>query len=414
MIVASGCSTPPDYSAPPSFTVSNDAVAHVVQQALTRTPFATQEDGRPTVDCSGETRCTIAYTVHQPVGFLTDVELVLPTRQVWKAMFTDPQFRNGTITVSGPAKNTIRGKVARVLFTLSCDRHAASQIDWDNVEVKSLKSLCDFNRQVELPFTDLNGPTGVALDAAGNVYVTDDRNNRVLRLPAGTNRWDSHLIQTKPVELPLNVHVPSNVAVMAADVYVTDNSRVLKLPGRGNTPIELPFVDPVPISVAVDWAGDVYADGGNGRVLKLSPWSSTLVEAPFGGELDGRSGGVAVDNDGDVYAAGKDSVWKLLAGANTPTRLPFTGLRSPNGVAVDGAGSVYVTDGVDKDHSRVLLLPAKSSAQVALPFTGLNHPTGVAVDNFTGNVYVTDSGNNRVLELPVAAVDSAVAGNPDR
>jgi serine/threonine protein kinase, bacterial len=35
-----------------------------------------------------------------------------------------------------------------------------------------------------------------------------------------------------------------------------------------------------------------------------------------------------------------------------------------------------------------------------LPFTGLNDPDGVAVDS-TGNLYVTDSLNNRVLKLPV-------------
>jgi hypothetical protein len=422
VIVASGCSTT-DYSAPASFTVSNDAVAHVVQQALARTTFATHEDGPPTVDCLGETRCTIAYTVQEPVGFIKEVELILPTRQIWKAMFTDPQFQNGTITVSGPVK-TMRGKETKetsVLFTLSCDRGAASQIDWNNIDAKGLKTLCNYTRQVELPFTGLNGPTGVAVDNAGNVYVTDDRNNRLLRLPAGTNWTGSHLTHTNPVAVPLNVQVPSNVAVIAGDVYVTDNSRVLKLPAGSDTPIELPFVVPVPVGVVVDNAGDVYvADAGNGRVLKLSAWSTAQVELPFGGDLEGMRGGVAVDNAGNVYAAGKDSVWKLSAGANTPTRLPFTGLKSPNGVAVDqgcvksnngvavDTECVYVTDGLDKDHSRVLVLPGGMTTQVELPFTGLNRPTGVAVDT-AGNVYVTDSGNNRVLELPDAAVGSAIA-----
>jgi serine/threonine-protein kinase len=329
-------------------------------------------------------------------------------------MFTDPQFQNGTITVSGPVKTT-RGKETKetsVLFTLSCDRGAASQIDWNNVDAKGLTTLCNYTRQVELPFTGLNGPTGVAVDSAGNVYVTDDRNNRVLRLPAETNSMGSHLTHTNPVELPLNVQVPANVAVIAGDVYVTANSRVLKLPAGWDTPIELPFVVPVPTGVAVDNAGDVYVtDGKNGRVLKLSAWSTTQVEVPFGDELEGLPGGVAVDNTGNIYAAGKDSVWELSAGANTPTRLPFTGLKSPNGVAVDTAGNIFVTDGLDDDHNRVLVLPAGTTAQAELPFTGLNRPTGVAVDT-ADNVYVTDSGNNRVLELPAAAVGSAIAANP--
>ncbi len=36
-----------------------------------------------------------------------------------------------------------------------------------------------------LPFTGLNNPLGVAVDTAGNLYVTDTGNKRVVKLPAG-------------------------------------------------------------------------------------------------------------------------------------------------------------------------------------------------------------------------------------
>ena len=66
--------------------------------------------------------------------------------------------------------------------------------------------------------------------------------------------------------------------------------------------------------------------------------------------------------------------------------LPFTGLDYPEGVAVDGAGNVYVTDSGNK---RVLKLAVGASTPTELPFTGLSNPEGVAVDG-TGTVYVTD------------------------
>lgn len=44
-------------------------------------------------------------------------------------------------------------------------------------------------------------------------------------------------------------------------------------------------------------------------------------------------------------------------------------------------------------------LAAGASTQTVLPFTGLNHPYGVAVDT-AGSVYVTDRNTNRVLKLP--------------
>jgi serine/threonine protein kinase, bacterial len=47
----------------------------------------------------------------------------------------------------------------------------------------------------------------------------------------------------------------------------------------------------------------------------------------------------------------------------------------------------------------VLKLAAGSSTQTVVPFTGLNTPFGVAVDS-AGNLYASDAGNNRVLKLP--------------
>ena len=94
-----------------------------------------------------------------------------------------------------------------------------------------------------------------------------------------------------------------------------------------------------------------------------------------------------------VCAGGSSS---YRPGSNTQVELPFTGLDQPAGVAVDTAGNLYVTD---SDNNRVLKLPAGSNTQSVLPFTGLHLPWGVAVDA-AGNVYVTDSLENRVVKLP--------------
>jgi DNA-binding beta-propeller fold protein YncE len=133
-----------------------------------------------------------------------------------------------------------------------------------------------YKSQVELPFTGLSGPRGVAVDSAGNVYVTDRGPSRVLKLPAGSST---------PVELPfIGLHEAWLLAVDAAGtVYVTDcprcpqpppdaqDYRVLKLPAGSSTPVVLPFTGLHFLrGVAVDSAGNVYvADFGNSRVLKL-------------------------------------------------------------------------------------------------------------------------------------------------
>src|SRR5579875_4134081 len=75
------------------------------------------------------------------------------------------------------------------------------------------------------------------------------------------------------------------------------------------------------------------------------------------------------------------------------TVLPFTGLDRPTGVAVDPSGAVYVTD---SGNNRVVKLAANADNQTVLSFTGLDGPVGVAADN-VGDVYVTDAHSNRVL-----------------
>ena len=105
--------------------------------------------------------------------------------------------------------------------------------------------------------------------------------------------------------------------------------------------------------------------------------------------------GVAVDTAGNVYVADPGSspqVVKLTAGTTNQTVL-FTGLSYPRGVAVDTAGNVYV---VDWGSDQVVKLAAGTTNQTVL-ITGLSHPRGVAVDT-AGNVYV--AAWDRVVKLP--------------
>ncbi len=82
--------------------------------------------------------------------------------------------------------------------------------------------------------------------------------------------------------------------------------------------------------------------------------------------------------------------------------MALTGLSFPFGVAVDASGTLYVTD---TGNDRVVALPPGAAEPVVLPFTGLWEPCGVAVDD-AGTVYVADSLNDRVLTLAVGATSA--------
>jgi hypothetical protein len=167
--------------------------------------------------------------------------------------------------------------------------------------------------QTVLPFTGL-APEGVAVDTAGNIYVADGANNRVLKLAAGSS------IQTA---LPFaGLNHPDGVAVDAAgQLYVVDgfNHRVLKLAAGSSTPTELPFTGlNGPSGVAVDAAGNIYVtdwiDNHTTGVKMLAAGSNAQSVLPFG-PLHGRAQ-LAVDHAGNVYVVSSGPVLELAAGAH--------------------------------------------------------------------------------------------------
>uniref|UniRef100_UPI00114F8951 serine/threonine-protein kinase PknD n=1 Tax=Mycobacterium avium TaxID=1764 RepID=UPI00114F8951 len=146
----------------------------------------------------------------------------------------------------------------------------------------------------------------------------------------------------------------------------------------------------------------IVAIGVTGYLVTRGPHPSRSASGqtvlPFTGlDFPFSPGGVALDNAGSVYVTSQSMygrVVKLAPGSPTPTVLPFTGLYQPQGLAVDANGTVYVAD----FNNRVVKLAAGSNTPTVLPFVGLNYPQGVAVDA-AGNVYVADRGNSRVVKL---------------
>jgi serine/threonine protein kinase, bacterial len=152
----------------------------------------------------------------------------------------------------------------------------------------------------------------------------------------------------------------------------------------------------------------VFAFGGSdGGTTPTGKEDGPQTELPFTGLTFHLSpGGVAVDGRGTVYVTNqgmRGHVVALEPGTSGPTVKPINGLYEPQGVAVDASGKIYVTD---FNYRVVALLPG-SSSQTELPFTGLNYPEGVAVDN-QGTVYVADRGNNRVVKLEAGSTSPVV------
>ena len=261
----------------------------------------------------------------------------------------------------------------------------------------------------------LSNPTGVAMDGAGDLFIADIKNSRVVEVLAGGGPaqfiaptaggvYDSARALNNPAGLALDG---------AGNLYIADvyNWRVLEvLPNGGGVNEILPTVNGAPLNnptgIAVDGAGNLFiADTWNNRVVEiLANGGSTIVVAVNGLSLSYPSG-LAFDSAGNLFISDtlNNRVVKVPAGGGPATFLSPTvnglPLSDPSGIAVDGANNLFIADTLN---NRVVEVPGDGSAAAAFAPTvngvALLHPNGIVLDN-AGNLFVADHGNSRVVEL---------------
>ncbi len=263
-----------------------------------------------------------------------------------------------------------------------------------------------------------NEPAGLALDGAGNLYVADSTNETIRKVTstgvvttlaglAGSIGSANGTGTAARFQKPLGVAVDTSGNVYVAD---SDNETIRKVTPAGvvttlaglagssgsadGTTSAARFFSPT--GVGVDGAGNVYvADRGNSTIRKITPGG---VASPGGvttlAGLAGSSG--AVDGTGSAARFG-----------------------SPEGVAVDSAGNVYVADLGASTIRKITPAGAVTTVAGLAGTTGsadgtgsavrFNSPAGVAVDK-AGNVYITDYGNATIRRMTPTGAVTTLAG----
>ncbi len=268
----------------------------------------------------------------------------------------------------------------------------------------------------------ISGPAGIAVDRNGSVYFSDNGNFRVRKIANGaittvagnggfsaTSNFKDGPGTTVSLAGPGGLALDAAGNLYIADSYqVGDNQRVRRLSTTGNlTTVAgtgmLGFSGDGasataaalnrPLAVAVDSAGNLYiADSGNGRVRRVNSFGVISTAAGNGGFGEAGDGGPAVN----------------------------ASFKNPVAVAVDGARNTYVVDTLGQrvrkiDPSGVITTIAGTGEA---GFTGdggpavnasLNAPNGVAADS-AGNVYIADTGNVRIRRIGPDGTITTFAG----
>ena len=318
----------------------------------------------------------------------------------------------------------------------------------------------------------LGFPQGLAIDSSGNIYITDTNNANVRKVDthgiittvAGGQGGGGFAGDGGPATQAL-LSIPMAVAVdQSGNLYILDtgNERVrmvnasgmistiagtgaVGLAGDGGPATKATFSNPA--GMAIDSSGNLYiADNNNGVIRRISNGIINTVAGTGGLGYNGdniqatkaslgQPRGVAVDASGNIYIA--DTVNERIRRVDTNGVITtiagngqagFSGdgsaatsamFSTPAAVAVDATGNVYVAD---LDNNRVRrVVPGGSVTTFAGTASSvgdngpstqarLDGPAGIAVDS-AGNLYIADSGDNRIRKVTPSGAITTVAGN---
>jgi sugar lactone lactonase YvrE len=256
-------------------------------------------------------------------------------------------------------------------------------------------------------------PTGVSVDAYGNVFVADFGNSAIKEILAVNGT-----IPASPVinTLGSGFANPFTAAVDASgNVYVADygHKQVKEIEAvNGSIPASptirvlgagFSFI----FGTAVDGKGDAFiTDYGHNSVKELVAVGGVMPPDPkilVLGSGFNIPAGLAVDGNGNVFVGDQNNnaVKEILASSGYTTTITVaTGFSTPDGVAIDQYGDVFVANDGGNTVNEIMavngVIPA--SPTVLTLGTGFLQPFDVAVDK-SGNVYVADRGNNAVKEI---------------
>ena len=332
--------------------------------------------------------------------------------------------------------------------------------EWVNNRIRKVDS--DGNISTVAGREQLSNPQGVAPDGAGNLYIADTGNHRIHKVDSagvistvagsGTAGFSGDSSAATAAQL----NTPADVAPDGAgNLYITDrgNERIRKVDsagvistvagsgtagfsGDGGAATAAQLNEPY--GVALDGAGNLYiAEWNNNRIRKVN--SAGVISTVAGTGTAGFSGDggaataaqlsnpqdVALDAAGNLYIADVNNnrirkvnsagVISTVAGTGTAG---FSGdggaatsaqLHWPRGVALDGAGNLYIAD---NNNHRIRKVDSSGSISTvagtgtagysgdggAATSAQLSNPRGVALDG-AGNLYIADTSNNRIRKV---------------
>jgi sugar lactone lactonase YvrE len=338
------------------------------------------------------------------------------------------------------------------MFFLDINRCKVKRVDAMTQKITTVVGtgkIGNYGNGVAATTAQLNYPSGLSLDASGNMYISDTVNQLIRRVDAktkiittiagtGVEGFNGDNIRATKAQL----HFPSGITVDAkGNIFIADRFNYI-----------VRRIDPVTLNITTH-AGTAGSRGYDDNVMA----TSAKMIGPTGVTVDAGGNMLIADYDANrvryifdrsfapteaptLRPTKAPTTLKPSYGASIPNPLIITNLagggisnnddvpavtanlKGPSYVALDASGNIYIAD---SEHHRIRKVDALSKVITTVAGTGaagysgdnkvatkslLSSPSGVTLD-VLGNIYISDCGNDRIRRVDVVTnIMTTVAG----